>query len=302
MGRKKKFKLDDISGDQIEDKEAEALEPDDPSLDDDGNPLVKDDEGDAPKSDEPEPEAAAEPEADKPEDSADPAKPIPVTELDLPVMLDTADNTAKDQSGQVFDDSNKTEPVADSDVPAAEPELQMDPPAGTPETVNLGEQSPEAAALPDDRELVLAQGQSVQPAEDGEEAGAQDAEDARDEAPAPDPASMPGMAPTQTIGETEAHGGIGSPVTVLDGVSKGDSVPELGELHELAKPLEDALEGDVLGGLKDAGNAASEAVAKLRDAEDGFGQLPEDARAIARDVKIMGLHFIGALEKLFRRK
>lgn len=295
MGRKKKFKIDDITGSQIEDKDAEALEEDDPALDDDGNPLVKEDEGDAPKSDEPEPEA-------KPEDSADPAKPIPVTELDLPGITDTADNTVKDQSGQVIDESNKTEPVAESDVPEAEPELGMDPPTGVPETINLGEQSPEAAALPDDRELVLAQGQSVQPAEDGEEAGSEDAEDARDEAPAPDPASMPGMAPTQSIGETEAHGGIGSPVTVLDGVSRGDSVPELGELHELARPLEDALEGDVLGGLKDAGNAASEAVAKLRDAEDSFGQLPEDARAIARDVKIMGLHFIGALEKLFRRK
>ncbi len=384
MGKKRLYKLDS-TGSQIEDKDAEALEADDPTLDANGDPIVdaskkdstpvaaatgdaahKDatdtaspsattasdavaapantDAGDAKKSDTADSatspsndgtatsakdaaSSTAEPAKADPQDSPDAAKPIPITDLSLPLQTDTADNAIKDQDGKVVDDHGTSvmpEQLATADTEAkkdepavpsrANLEGSFEPAKGTEADQGIPLLSPAAAALPSDDQVVKAQIPSQEavaakdaPAQDAPATGSAEAltSDAKaaDEAPKPkDPATLPGMTPVATIGEAEATGGLPAPTTAIDGVMEGQDVPALGDMHDKAQPIADALDPELLNELKQGGDTLSGVLVKLRAAEPDLLKLGGEARAIAVHVKTMGLHFVSALEAMFKRK
>lgn len=343
MGKKKKYKAD-VDGSQVEDKEAEALEADDPTLDENGEPLAASEQGDVsgvdggslgaadladPAKDDASAVAAEDAPTDvatdgasepKPEDSPDAEKPIPVTDLSLPVMLDTADNTAKDQDGKVFDDHGKT--VAPDNEPVAEPEKKEElapgdaslassfAPATTTDDADMGlpPMSAAAASLPADDQLVKA-GAPAEGAEDAPEKGAPAVGSAEaleagaseaERAPEPvDPASLPGMAPCNSIGHAEAMGNVGAPVSIVSVLGPDEDLPKLGDLHQAAEPLE-GLDG--IDGLKDAGNQTGDLIHGLKKAEGELAKLPQETQDLVEHVRLMALLFISALEAIFKRQ
>lgn len=369
MGKKKRFKAD-VDGSQVEDTEAEALEADDPTIDDEGNDIVT-----ASKQDElagvdgaspvesllpdagshedgalGKPESAAAPVAldaagdaatdgasegdvKKPEDvpsveapapEAAPAEPATAStdepkpdvgeapaETKQGAITDMADLGVKAPDGTVQDDSNTT---VMPEAPAAGDEAKEtlageaakvdgdDAVTAAPAEATATDAASSVAAAQAGTEAAQAAATSDEPAVGSAEALEQ-AEKDEQEAPKPvDPATLPGMAPVNTIGLTEAAGGIAPPLTAIDGVSKGEDVPALGDVHEAAKPIEEALDGATLDGLKAAGDQASDALHRLKDAELELAKMPDDAREIAAHVKAMGLHFVAALEALFKRQ
>ena len=230
----------------------------------------------------------------------------------LGAVIDTADLKTKEPDGTVLDDHNTTVPVEAPAEGSDETKGQLAAEAAKIDGDDTVTAAPPEATATDSASSVAAVQHSIQVDEDARQdhepaVGSAEYLEATEKAQAEmpkvvDPATLPGMAPVATIGETEAVGGIAPPVTAIDGVSKGDTVPALGEVHEAAKPLEEALDGDTMGGLKAAGDQASDALHRLKDAEMDLAKLPDGAREIAAHVRAMGLHFVAALEAMFKRQ
>lgn len=243
-----------------------------------------------------------------------------------------AQNGVSSGDGASEDAAKKPEDVisAEPSQPATEQAPAPDATASTPadegkETVSTGDVAYPGTQDMADLSIKDADGKQVEgtgtplPPDAEPNSVPEAAEDAADEAQAPeaepeaaeapaeapepvDPASLPGMAPCATVGELEAAGAQPKPMTAIEGLGKDDSVPALGEVQDAAKPIEDALDGDVLGQLKDAGNTVSDAMLQLKGIEQDLDKLPPGARALAVQVMSMGLHFISALESIFKRQ
>lgn len=233
------------------------------------------DEGDAKKPDDAPSAEPSSPEAsDEATTASDATASTPADETvsmgdaEYPAVTDTADLSLKDADGKEVEGTATPLPP-DAEAAAEKPEdapEEAEPAVGSPEHLEAAEK---AAA----------------------------------EAPAPvDPATLPGMAPCASVGAIEAVSGQPAPMTVIEGLGKDDTVPALGDVHEAAKPIEEALDEGVITQLKDAGDKASEALLQLKAVEQQLESLPEGARALAVQVMAMGLHFISALEGVFKRQ
>lgn len=237
-------------------------------------------------------DGASEEAAKKPE-AASSAEQSPSTDAATPADDATASTPSSDETVSMGDASYPAvQDMSDTSIKDADGKLVEGtetplPPDAEPETVP--EKAEDAA-------------EDAEPAV-GSPEGLEAAEKAAEEAPAPvDPSTLPGMAPCATVGAIEAVSGQPAPMTAIEGLGKDDTVPALGDVHEAAKPIEDALDGEVLGQLKDAGDKVSDAMLQLKALEQDLDSLPEGARAIAVKVMSMGLHFVSALESVFKRQ
>lgn len=327
MGRKKKTDyaaaVDSLNPDVDSDSEDMSLEEmgfgEDEAVD-----VSKKDDADAP--------AIEEASADVTDTDATPEVASEDSQGETPA--DPLAQSGENNGGGASDDAAKKPESAFSAEPPqpdTEPKSAPDATDSTPsdETVSMGDASYPASQDTTDLSIKDADGKQVEDtgtplppdaepnsvpelaedaAEDAEPAvgspeGLEAAEKAAADAPKPvDPATLPGMAPCATVGAIEAVSGQAAPMTAIEGLGKDDTVPALGEVHEAAKPIEDALDGEVITQLKDAGDKVSDAMLQLKALEQDLDSLPEGARAIAVKVMSMGLHFVSALESVFKRQ